>query len=191
MVVNGHVYPQVDKAGGETGYREPKLLYHNDRDGTFSDVTRGAGAALTVPAVSRGAAFGDIDNDGDIDVIVNNLDGPATVLRNDGGSANNYVTIELVGRKSNRSALGARVTVTAGDLIQVEERRGGGSYLSQNDTRLHFGLHNRTTADRIEVRWPDGAVQSLTGVPANRFITMTEGEPPEAATIQTWRTLPR
>jgi hypothetical protein len=191
MVVNGHVYPQVDKAGAEVGYREPKLLYHNDRNGTFSDVTRDAGSALTIPAVSRGAAFGDIDNDGDIDVVVNNLDGRVTVLRNDGGSASNYLTIELAGRTSNRSALGARVTVTAGDLIQVEERRGGGSYLSQNDTRLHFGLQKRAMADRIEVRWPDGAVQSLTRVPANRFVTITEGEPPDAATIQTWGPTPR
>ncbi len=191
MVVNGHVYPQVEKAGGESGYREPKLLYHNERDGTFSEVARDSGAALSVPAVSRGAAFGDIDNDGDVDVVVNNLEGPATVLRNDGGNANNYLAIELVGRTSSRSALGARVTVTAGDLVQVDERRGGGSYLSQNDTRLHFGLQRRQTADRIDVRWPDGAMQSLTAVPANRFITITEGEPPDAAVVRTWKTARR
>jgi enediyne biosynthesis protein E4 len=178
MVVNGHVYPQVDKAGGESTYRERKLLYHNERDGTFAEAAAAAGPALNNPAVSRGAAFGDIDNDGDIDVVVNNLDGPATVLRNDGGNQNNYLTIDLVGRTGNRSALGARVKVIAGDLVQMEERRGGGSYLSQNDTRLHFGLGKRPGADRIEVRWPNGTMQVLGPVPSNRLMTIAEGDAP-------------
>ncbi len=181
MVVNGHVYPQLDKPGADSEYRQRKLLYHNDRDGTFSEVAQKLGAALGVPAVSRGAAFGDLDNDGDIDVVVNNLDGPLTVLRNDGGNANNFLVIDLVGQKSNRSAFGARVKVVAGDLVQTGERRSGGSYLSQNDTRLHFGLEKRQKVDRIDVRWPDGTVQSLTDVPANRFIAVTEGKPSAAA----------
>jgi enediyne biosynthesis protein E4 len=186
LVVNGHVYPQVDKAGGESGYRQRKLLYHNDRDGTFAEVAAGAGAALNLPAVSRGAAFGDIDNDGDIDVIVNNLEGPVAVLRNDGGNENNYLALDLVGRTSNRSALGARVKVIAGDLVQVEERRGGGSYLSQNDSRFHFGLEKRSGADRIEVRWPDGTMQAVGPVPANHFIRISEGDSPAAMTIEPW-----
>jgi enediyne biosynthesis protein E4 len=187
MVVNGHVYPQLDKAAGDSGYRQRKLLYRNGRDGTFSEVAQESGAALMAPAVSRGAAFGDLDNDGDIDVVVNNLEGPLTVLRNDGGNANNFLVIDLVGRTSNRSGFGARVKVSAGDLIQVDERRGGGSYLSQNDTRLHFGLEKRPAVDRIDVRWPGGTTQVLTNVPANRFITITEGDPANAMTIQTWR----
>jgi enediyne biosynthesis protein E4 len=186
MVVNGHVYPQLDKVSGESSYRQPKLLYRNDRDGGFSDVTRDSGPALTVPAVSRGAAFGDLDNDGDIDVVVNNLDAPLAVLRNDGGNANNFIVVDLVGRTGNRSAFGAKVKMIAGDLTQIDERRSGGSYLSQNDTRLHFGLEKRQRADRIEVRWPDGTIQSVENVPANRFITITEGDPPGAMTVQPW-----
>jgi enediyne biosynthesis protein E4 len=181
MVVNGHVYPQLEKAGLELTYRQPKLVYRNDRNGTFTEVAKDLGSALTAPAVSRGAAFGDLDNDGDIDVVINNLDGPLTVLRNDGGNGNNFLMIDLVGRKSNRSAFGARVKVTAGDLVQVDERRSGGSYLSQNDVRLHFGLEKRQKVDRVEVRWPDGAIETLTGVDANRFITLTEGERSGAA----------
>ena len=181
MVVNGHVYPQLEKAGLELTYRQRKLVYRNDRNGTFTEVATDLGSALTAPAVSRGAAFGDLDNDGDIDVVINNLDGPLTVLRNDGGNANNFLMIDLVGRKSNRSAFGARVKVTAGDLVQVDERRSGGSYLSQNDVRLHFGLEKRQKVDRVEVRWPDGAIETLTGVEANRFIIITEGERSGAA----------
>ncbi len=187
MVVNGHVYPQADRAGGEYAYRQRKLLYRNDRDGTFSEIARESGEALSTPAVSRGAAFGDIDNDGDIDVVINNLDGPLTVLRNDGGNRNNFLVLDLLGRKGNRSAFGARVKVIAGDLVQVAERRSGGSYLSQNDTRLHFGIGSRQGIDRIEIRWPGGGVQSIGSVPANRFITVTEGDPPDAMTVQTWR----
>jgi hypothetical protein len=176
MVVNGHVYPQVEKAGLELAYRQRKLFYRNARDGTFAEVAADLGPALAEPAAARGAAFGDLDNDGDVDVVINNLDGPLTVLRNDGGNRNNFLVIDLVGRKSNRSALGARVKVVAGDLTQVDERRSGGSYLSQNDTRLHFGLEKRQKADTIEVRWPGGAVETLTDVAANRFITITEGD---------------
>jgi hypothetical protein len=181
MVVNGHVYPQLEKAGLELTYRQRKLVYRNDRDGGFTEVAKDLGPALASSAVSRGAAFGDLDNDGDIDVVINNLDGPLSVLRNDGGNANNFLVIDLVGRKSNRSAFGARVTVTSGDLVQVDERRSGGSYLSQNDVRLHFGLEKRQKVDRIEVRWPNGAIETLTGVEANRFITITEGERSGAA----------
>ncbi len=180
MVVNGHVYPQLEKAGFEPTYRQRKLVYRNARDGTFAEVAGDLGTAVNAPAVSRGAAFGDLDNDGDVDVVVNNLDGPLTVLRNDGGNANRFLVIDLVGRKSNRSAFGAAVKIAAGDLVQTDERRSGGSYLSQNDVRLHFGLEQREKVDRIEVRWPAGSVQTLTNVPANRFITITEGVEPDA-----------
>ncbi len=183
MVVNGHVYPQLDNPLGGGSYRQPKLLYRNNRDGTFRETTHTSGPALTRPAVSRGAAFGDLDNDGDVDVVVNNLDGPLTVLRNDGGNANNFLTVDLIRRPGNRSALGAQVRVVAGDLVQVAERRSGGSYLSQNDTRLHFGLEKRGGADRIEVRWPDGTVQTIADVPANRFIAITQGDPRGAVIV--------
>jgi hypothetical protein len=176
LVVNGHVYPQVDRAGLSTAYRQPKLLYRNRRDGTFAEIGQQAGPAMAAPDVGRGAAFGDLDNDGDIDVAINNLDGGPTLLRNDVGSQNSFVVIDLVGRRSNRSAFGARVKVRSGDLVQIAERRSGGSYISQNDTRLHFGFEKRTAVDSVEVRWPGGATQTFTGLPVNTFITVTEGE---------------
>ena len=118
FVVNGHVYPQVAHAGLTTSYAQPKLLYRNNHNGTFTDVTATAGSALTVPAVSRGSAAGDLDNDGDLDIVVNNLDGAPTVLRNDGGNRQNFLVVDLEGRTSNRNAVGAIVTVRAADLVQ-------------------------------------------------------------------------
>ena len=175
LAVNGHVYPQVERASAAAAYRQRKLLYRNNRNGTFAEATSAAGAAMMEPSVSRGSAAGDLDNDGDLDVVINNLDGSPTVLRNDGGNAHNFLSVDLAGRASNRSALGAVVTVRAGDLVQRAERRSGGSYLSHNDTRLHFGLEGRASIDVVEVRWPTGAVQRFTGVPPNRFIRIVEG----------------
>ena len=125
--------------------------------------------------MSRGSAVGDLDNDGDVDVVINNLDGAPTVLRNDGGSRGNFIVAELEGRTVNRGAVGAVVTVRAGDLEQRAERRAGDSYLSQSDRRLHFGLGTRTKVDSIEVRWPNGAVQRFGDVPANTFVRIVEG----------------
>jgi enediyne biosynthesis protein E4 len=175
LVVNGHVYPQVERAGLATSYRQRKLLYRSNRNGTFAETTSTAGSAMMEPAVSRGSAAGDLDNDGDLDIVINNLDGAPTVLRNDGGNAHNFLSVDLVGRASNRSAIGAVVTVRAGDLVQRAERRSGGSYLSHNDMRLHFGLEGRTTIDSVDVLWPTGTVQRFTGVRANSFIKIVEG----------------
>jgi hypothetical protein len=179
MVVNGHVYPQLATAKLKIAYAQRKLFYRNNRNGTFAEIAAEAGPAMGEPSVSRGAAFGDLDNDGDVDVVINNLDGAPNVLRNDGGNRNNFVVINLIGLiggKSNRSAFGARVKLTAGDLVQVAERRSSGSYISQNDTRLHFGLEKRTKIDAVEIRWPNGAVEKLTNVPINSFINIKEGE---------------
>ena len=175
LAVNGHVYPQVERASVPAAYRQRKLLYRNNRNGTFAETTSAAGPAMMEPAVGRGSAEGDLDNDGDLDIVINNLDGPPTVLRNDGGNAYNFVSVDLAGRASNRSALGAAVTVRAGDLVQRAERRSGGSYLSHNDMRLHFGLEGRTAIDAVEVRWPTGEVQRFTGVKPNSFIRIVEG----------------
>ena len=175
LVANGHVYPQVERARQPTSYAQRKLLYRNNRNGTFTEVAASAGAALMEATVSRGSAAGDLDNDGDLDIVINNLDGAPAVLRNDGGNRQNFLIVDLEGRGGNRSAFGARVTVRAGDLVQVNERRSGGSYLSQNDVRLHFGLAMQPDVHSVEVRWPNGAVQKVTELPINAFIRITQG----------------
>ena len=178
LVANGHVYPQVDRIPGRATYRQRTLLYRNRRDGTFAEIGQDAGPALSAVRAGRGAAFGDLDNDGDVDVVIGDLDGAPALLRNDVGNRQNFLAIDLAGTTSNHTGLGARVTVTsADDLRQTEERRSGGSYLSQSDTRLHVGLEKRTIVPAIRVRWPSGVTQEFSNVPANAFISITEGEP--------------
>ena len=175
LVVNGHVYPQVDRVDVGSKYAQRILLFHNEGNGTFSEVAAQTGEALLVPRVSRGAAFGDIDNDGQIEVVINNLDGKPTILHTVGGPKNNWITIKTLGKGPNRDALGARVKVVAGDLVQVDEVRSGGSYLSASDLRLHFGLAKKAQVESIEVHWPDGHVESVKNVTPNQFLTIQEG----------------
>jgi hypothetical protein len=170
FVANGHVYPQIKN------FHQRNFVHRNNRDGTFTEVAEQLGAPFAEKRAARGVAFGDLDADGDVDVVINNLDGEAQVLRNDGGSLNNSVLIKTVGVRSNRDGVGARVKVVSGDLTQKDEVRSGDSYLSQSDLRLHFGLEKRTKIDLIEIRWPSGAVDKVTDAKPNRVLTIKEGQ---------------
>jgi hypothetical protein len=174
FVVNGHVYPQVDALANGAKYREKKLVFQNQHDGTFRDVSSQTGASISVPEVSRGAAFGDLDNDGRMDIVVENIDGAPLILRNITKSNAHWITLQLVGTKSNRLALGAKLTAVAGPLVQVEEVRSGGSYLSQNDLRIHFGLGSSKLLDRLDIRWPSGTTETLKNLQADRFYVVKE-----------------
>jgi len=175
FVVNGHVYPQMDQIASGLGYRQGKLLYVNRGNGTFCDGSTLAGPALLEKRASRGAAFGDLDNDGDIDVVVGDLDAAPSILRNEGGDGNHWITLELAAVKGTPLAIGARITLTAGGIVQTEEIRSGGSYLSQNDLRVHFGLGRATKADVITIRWPSGKLESIKDVGADKSYSVLEG----------------
>ncbi len=176
IIVNGHVYPQVDTKDIGTSYHEPKLLYLNQHDGTFRDISKLAGPAIQTPQVSRGLAVGDLFNDGRLEIVVENLEGEPMILQTQGGPRNHWVSFELEGAKGNRLALNARIRATAGDLVQLEQVQSGGSYLSQSDLRIHFGLGGHEKVDKLEVFWPSGKVETLTNVAADHFYTLKEGE---------------
>ncbi|MBI2220105.1 MAG: CRTAC1 family protein [Acidobacteria bacterium] len=175
FLVNGHVYPEVEGLRTEAGYRQRKVVYRNLRTGRFEDITDRLGPPATTPKAGRGAAFGDLDNDGDPDVVINNVHDTPDLFRLDSRNRRHWVTVKLVGVTSNRSAIGARVTVVAGGETQIDEVRGGGSYYSQNDLRLHFGLADAAAVDRLEVRWPGGLTEMWTGLAADRIVTLEEG----------------
>jgi enediyne biosynthesis protein E4 len=175
FLVNGHVYPEVDQVKTEAGYKQRKVVYRNRGDGRFDDVTEQLGPPVTVPKAGRGAAYADFDNDGDVDILVTNVHDTPELYRLDQREARSWSALRLVGVQSNRSAIGARVVLSAGGVTQVSEVRGGGSYYSQNDLRMHFGLGSAKAIDRVEVRWPNGNIEVWTGVEPNRIVTLTEG----------------
>ena len=173
--VNGHVIDNVAQVRNGGRYAQKRLLLQNS-GGRFRDVSAQSGPAFTAESVGRTLASGDIDNDGDLDLLVTNNGGRAELLRNDGGNRGNALLVKLAGEKSNRDGLGARLRLTAGGRTLVRDVTSGASYQGQNDIRAHFGLGDRARADRIEIRWPSGLVEQLTGVPANQLITIREGK---------------
>jgi len=176
FIANGHVYPNVDAHDIGTRFRQRNHLFLNVGGGRLREVGRAAGAGLAVERSFRGAAFADYDDDGDVDVLVTALDEAPLLLRNDGPFAGHALRLRLVGKRSNRDGVGARVEVVAGGRRVVRERTGGGSYLSASDPRLHVGLGAATRAERVEVRWPSGVRQVLTDVPAGGLVVIEEEE---------------
>jgi len=182
LLCNGHVYPEVEQLKTEAGYAQRKLLYQNLHNGHFADVSFQAGPGISEPSPSRGAAFGDFDNDGDIDVLVNTVNDYPQLLRCDSRLNHNWIKIRTIGTKSNRSGIGARiacVTHLPGETKphrQIDEVRSGGGYLSQNDLRVHFGLGKAEKVDEIEIRWPSGQIDTLKEVKPNQLIYVKEGE---------------
>ncbi|HEV3279491.1 MAG TPA: CRTAC1 family protein [Terriglobia bacterium] len=178
MQINGHVYPDVDHSPDlGVRFKEQRLLYRNLGNGKFKDVSAESGPGILERFSSRGAAFGDYDNDGDIDVLILNMNDPPSLLRNDGGNRKNWIKIKLTGTVCNRTAIGARVRVVTGKHVQMDEVHSGTSVMSQSDLRLHFGLGAATVIDAIEVKWPTTQkVEKFTRVEPNQIITIKEGE---------------
>ena len=176
FIANGHVYPEIDDFGIDSKYREPKQVYRNLGDGRFKELTKDIAGPLLDLQSSRGAAFADYDNDGDLDAVVINMNEPPSLLRNDTQSANHWINLRLLGTKSNRDAVGARVTIKTGSVKQTAEVRSGGSYLSHNDSRVHFGLGEAATVDQIEVHWPSGLVETFAALKPDEFHTLQEGK---------------
>ena len=176
FIANGHVYPQVDAIPGSPGYKEPMQIFRNNHDGTFEDISKASGVFEMPLESRRGGAFGDVYNDGNMDILVLNIGQPPSLLINKTRNSNHRVAFHLIGTKSNRAAIGARVTIRAAGVMQFTEVRGGGSYLSQSDLRPHFGLEAADKMDRVEVTWPSGQTELLRDVPADLIYTITEGQ---------------
>jgi hypothetical protein len=176
FIANGHVYPEVEQSAQKAAYKQINSLFHNDGKGKFVETTKSAGDGFQTPYVGRGAAFADFDNDGYVDVVVANNGDPPLLLHNDGGTGNHFVNFKLVGVKSNRDAMGARIRIRAGTLSEMREIYGGGSYLSQSDLRANFGLGQATSVESVEVSWPSGQKQTFKDVEADKFYLIEEGK---------------
>jgi enediyne biosynthesis protein E4 len=175
VLANGHVYPEVEKyhLGGE--YMEPRILYRNNGNGTFTDVSATAGPGISAASSSRGLALGDFWSDGRISIVINNMNAKPSLLVNSVRSPNHWIGLKTVGTRSNRDGIGARITVTAGKRKMIDEVRSGSSYISQNDLRVHFGLGSATKVDSVEIRWPSGLVERFEDLPVDAIHTLKEG----------------
>ncbi len=176
FIANGHVYPGVEKTDPSVHYKQIDSLFHNQGNGTFVETTKSAGDGFSTPYLGRGAAFLDYDNDGNMDIIVGNNGDPQLLLHNSGGAGNHFIGFQLVGTRSNRDAMGARIRLEAGGLTQIREISGGGSYLSQSDLRAHFGLGRSTRAASVEISWPSGLRQRFADLEADRYYRVVEGD---------------
>jgi hypothetical protein len=174
LLVNGHAFPEVERLKIDIHYKDRAIVYRNNRDGTFTDISERSGPGILERHAARGAAFGDYDNDGSVEIVVNNQNEPPSLLKSVRKPSGNWVILNLEGARSNRSAIGARVRLTAGGHTQIDEVRSGGSYLSQNDLRLHFGLGMATRIDRVEIDWPSGAHQVIGDMETNKIVTIRE-----------------
>ena len=183
LVTNGHIYPQVEMVTGNVTFRQPLLLYRNRRDRTFEDVTESSKLNAGGFYVRRGAAFGDVNNDGKVDILVLNHNSTPSLLINRTQTDNHAVLFKLIGTKSNKAAIGARVTVTAGGMTQFMQVRSGSSYLSQNDLRLHFGLGTSSMMEKVEISWPSGTKEVLNNVAGDFIYTVEEGKGIRAKTV--------
>jgi enediyne biosynthesis protein E4 len=172
---NGATYPELDRAQFEDKYLEPSVLYRNLRDGRFEDVSARAGACVTARSRGMGCAFGDFDNDGNVDILINRMNDYPSLLRCRRKNNNHWISIRAIGTKSNRSAIGARFKCFTGNHVQMDEVRSGGSFISQNDLRIHFGLGTAEKIDRIEVQWPSGHSDVLRHLSVNQSIRLWEG----------------
>ena len=177
FIANGHVYPELESHGHpESPYRQQNMLLRNVCDGTFEEVTSIAGPGLQLRRSGRGVAFLDYDNDGVLDIAINNQNDPPTLLHNLGSNGNHWVTVRTIGAQSNRDGIGARIEVVAGGRRHIDEVRSGGSYISQNDLRVHVGLGPATSIDQLIVHWPSGLTEKLHDLAVGRFLTVQEGK---------------
>jgi enediyne biosynthesis protein E4 len=176
LQVNGHVYPEIEAHSFVQTFKNPRLVYKNLGGGRFKDVSAELGPGINHRFSSRGAAFGDYDNDGDVDVLILNMNDVPSLLRNDGGNAQNWIKIKLIGTKCNRTAIGARVRVITGNHAQMDEVHSGASVMSQSDLRLHFDLGAAQLVDTLEVKWPTTQkIERFAKLKANQILTIKEG----------------
>jgi hypothetical protein len=175
LQLNGSMLDNVQLYHSEVSYKEPLLMYRNLGKGQFEKVSDSLGSDFTLPIVGRGLATADFDNDGDIDIATNNRGDYPELLRNDGGNANHWLTVQLIGTKSNRDGIGASLKLTSQGFVIVDQAKGGMGYMSASDPRIHFGLGKRTSIESLEITWPSGGVDRLTNIPVDQIIAVREG----------------